>query len=108
MRTIRIDDEVWRAIQKRAKPFEDTPNSVLRRVLKLTAVHARSTTPGQHTRRSATAAIDEAILAACKKSANKGEFKRGEMIKHLADGLFPGKTEHQRQSAISNSLKRLT
>lgn len=35
MRTIRIDDEVWDALKKRATPFEDTPNAVLRRVLKL-------------------------------------------------------------------------
>jgi len=30
--TIRIDDEVWVWLQKRARPLEDTPNSVLRRV----------------------------------------------------------------------------
>ncbi len=30
--TIRIDDQVYFWLQKNAKPFEDTPNSVLRRV----------------------------------------------------------------------------
>jgi hypothetical protein len=30
--TIRIDDEVYAWLQKNAKPFEDTPNSVLRRM----------------------------------------------------------------------------
>ena len=35
MPTIRIDDDVWRYLQDRAKPFEDTPNDVLRRELKL-------------------------------------------------------------------------
>lgn len=30
--TIRIDDEVWAWLKSRAVPFEDTPNSVLRRV----------------------------------------------------------------------------
>jgi len=35
MKSIRIDDEVWAALQKRAKAFEDTPNSVLRRILHL-------------------------------------------------------------------------
>lgn len=30
--TIRIDDEVYEWLQKQARPFEDTPNSVLRRV----------------------------------------------------------------------------
>ena len=37
MRTIRIDDDVWKALMKRAKPLEDTPNSVLRRVLGLSS-----------------------------------------------------------------------
>jgi len=35
MPTIRIDDEVWEELKQRAVPLEDTPNSVLRRLLKL-------------------------------------------------------------------------
>ena len=35
MRVIRIDDEVWAALQKRARAFEDTPNSALRRELRI-------------------------------------------------------------------------
>lgn len=34
-RTIRIDDEVYMALQKGAEPFADTPNSALRRILRL-------------------------------------------------------------------------
>ena len=30
--TVRIDDEVYNWLQEQARPFEDTPNSVLRRV----------------------------------------------------------------------------
>ncbi|MFE2552879.1 hypothetical protein ACFXGI_30640 [Streptomyces sp. NPDC059355] len=33
--TIRVDDEVYEELQNRAKPFVDTPNSTLRRVLGL-------------------------------------------------------------------------
>src|SRR4051812_6227175 len=33
MPQIRIDDDVYRALQGRAEPFTDTPNDVLRRVL---------------------------------------------------------------------------
>jgi hypothetical protein len=33
MPTIRIDDDVYDWLQQRAKPFKDTPNSVLRREL---------------------------------------------------------------------------
>ena len=33
MHTILIDDEVWNFLKKFAEPFEDTPNSVIRRLL---------------------------------------------------------------------------
>lgn len=33
--TIRVDDEVYAALQALAEPFTDTPNKVLRRLLKL-------------------------------------------------------------------------
>ena len=35
MPVLRVDDEVWKWLQGRARPFEDTPNSVLRRVAAL-------------------------------------------------------------------------
>ncbi len=35
MPTIRIDDEVWEKLKKLAVPFEDTPNTVLRRLLSI-------------------------------------------------------------------------
>jgi Mrr N-terminal domain len=35
MPTLRVDDEVYSALQSQAVPFVDTPNSVLRRVLDL-------------------------------------------------------------------------
>jgi restriction system protein len=38
MPTIRIDDDVWKALQEGAKPFVDTPNDVLRRVFCLDPV----------------------------------------------------------------------
>ena len=35
MPVIRIDDEVWKELQKRAEPLVDTPNTVLRKLLDL-------------------------------------------------------------------------
>ena len=35
MPTIRIDEEVWSYLKSKASPFEDTPNDVLRRELKI-------------------------------------------------------------------------
>lgn len=34
-RVIRVDEQVWAELQRRARPLEDTPNSVLRRVFGL-------------------------------------------------------------------------
>ena len=36
MPVIRVDDEVWKELQRRAEPLVDTPNSVLRKLLGLT------------------------------------------------------------------------
>ncbi|MCK4819680.1 hypothetical protein KA005_28195 [bacterium] len=36
-RVIRIDEEVWAELQRRARPFEDNPNAVIRKVLGLPA-----------------------------------------------------------------------
>lgn len=34
MRTIRVDDDVYEALKELAAPFEDTPNTVIRKLLK--------------------------------------------------------------------------
>jgi hypothetical protein len=34
-RVVRIDEDVYRALQEQGRPFEDTPNTVLRRLLQL-------------------------------------------------------------------------
>jgi predicted transcriptional regulator len=36
--TIRIDDDVYKGLQKLARPFEDTPNSIIRRLLEKSGV----------------------------------------------------------------------
>jgi len=51
MPTIRIDNEVWDYLKSKAAPFEDTPNDVLRRELKIVAPHP-STTASQGTSRT--------------------------------------------------------
>ena len=59
MNTIEIDDEVMGLLKKRAEPFVDTPNSVLRKLLGLDgesrqfatrAAHARNTRRTRHKR----------------------------------------------------------
>jgi hypothetical protein len=51
MPTIRIDDAVFAALQKRAEPLVDTTNDVLRRLLEIDAAQvpsAQRRKPGQH------------------------------------------------------------
>ena len=45
--TIRIDEEVFGALQKLAQPFVDTPNAVLRRLLGLNGHRRSGTAPGK-------------------------------------------------------------
>lgn len=47
---LRVDDEVYEALKKKAIPFEDTPNSVLRRILGLAG--STSTRPRQTPKRA--------------------------------------------------------
>ena len=53
MPTIRIDDDVWRYLQGKAKPFEDTPNDVLRRELGLEGRKGPKTPEGANGEREA-------------------------------------------------------
>lgn len=41
MPTIRVDNEVWDWLKQHARPLEDTPNSILRRVAGLDSVPAK-------------------------------------------------------------------
>lgn len=58
-RTIRVDDEVYNALQRRARPFEDSPNSVLRKVLGLDSADDRSMTPEDGVASSVASAATE-------------------------------------------------
>lgn len=49
-RTIRIDDEVYMTLQKGAEPFTDTPNSALRRILRLDREQEKSSDDVQSVR----------------------------------------------------------
>ncbi|MFZ3343413.1 MAG: hypothetical protein WA609_11160 [Terriglobales bacterium] len=46
MPTIRIDDDVWSYLKSKARPFEDAPNDVLRRELRIMSDGQQSTLAG--------------------------------------------------------------
>lgn len=98
MATIRIDNEVYEWLQRMARPFEDTPNSVLRRVAGLESlqVEAKRMTTNQREQRpkgngekTPQAAFRKPILEVLKKLGGKGDRMRvlDEVEKLMADRL---------------------
>lgn len=91
MPTIRIDDDVYTWLQKQARPFEDSPNSVLRRIANLeNPVIQRTAEPGkkvsQHHRvyqgrRTPQYAFRDPIIRILKK--HNGKADRVTVIKEL-------------------------
>lgn len=74
---IRVDDDVYAELQKRAQPFVDTPNDVLRRVLGLNA-------PGSERTRALTVRTEPPVVSDV-------EHDRGALFDMVAAGkLAPG------------------
>lgn len=98
MPQIRIDDEVYAWLQGQAKPFDDTPNSVLRRLAELdeetpagvpaARIHSKAQERGEQTPQKAYRAPILAILA-----KHGGQASRmtvlGEVEKALREQLTP-------------------
>ena len=97
MKSIRIDDEVWEFIKSHAEPLEDTPNSVLRRVLRLPKRDSKSESSTSQDNRASlnqllpkseyTAPILEAIVEL------GGLAKAGDVIARLETSLASKLTE---------------
>lgn len=88
MRTIRIDDEVWKELQKQATPFEDTPNDVLRKVLRLG--NKKSKRPSQIVGRTPQVTYRRAILEVLDEMEGSGQVREildrvGEEMKDMLD-----------------------
>lgn len=98
MPQIRIDDEVYAWLQGQAKPFDDTPNSVLRRLAglddgkpaeaRMIRTHSKAPERGQQTPQKAYRAPVLAVLA-----KHGGQASRmtvlGEVEKLLGEQLTP-------------------
>ena len=69
MPTIRIDEDVWKHLQSKAKPFEDSPNDVLRRELGL----GRGETPNDALRRRLSLPKNESVDAQRAAAPNSGK-----------------------------------
>jgi negative regulator of replication initiation len=86
MKTIRVDNDVWCFLQSRARPFEDSPNDVLRREFKL----------GVHTSQTGTA---DRVLGDMPEANGEGQGEADEdsvisrpvFQRHRSDDLRPDK-----------------
>lgn len=84
MPVVRVDDEVWNWLKSHATPFEDTPNSVLRRLAKLDVTVHGATNVG---RGNSTNNARQKHVAILPKSGNSGNdayvvTKRPDKHKH--------------------------
>lgn len=111
MPTIRIDEEVYAWLQNLACPFEDTPNSVLRRIAKLDdvtkmkkSVHRKNvsgtTASGSKTPQYA---FRDPILSILKKMGGQGE--RLQVLKEL-EVVMTGQLSDYDKSDISSGALR--
>ena len=89
MTTIRIDKEVYRWIQSLAKPFEDTPNSVLRRVARLEENNKKPQSEvTMHSKDGATNHSDDGAKSVnAKLLAQQWKVQASHVLYHR-DGLF--------------------
>jgi len=111
--TIRIDEEVYTWLQTQARPFEDTPNSVLRRVAGLTSSSnaEQNTTTKQRVTRSAKdkgqktpqGEFRPKILELLKE--HEGELHRGTALKELERLMAKQLTEYDKEEISSGTIR---
>jgi hypothetical protein len=113
MPTIRVDDEVWAWLKRQAQPFEDTPNTVLRRVAGLDAGRANDdATPTPRMRRvgprdegakTPQGEYREPILRVL--LAHGGRADRTNVLKELEHRLRNRLTDFDRQDIKSGAIR---
>jgi hypothetical protein len=111
--TIRIDDQVYAWLQQQAKPFEDTPNSVLRRIAGLDASDDGSG-PGKKrtfsrddddvgTQKTPQHAYREPLLKILKKHG--GQASRAQVLRELESMLGKSLTEYDRKKIKTGAVR---
>jgi len=107
--TIRIDDEVYAWLQQQARPFEDTPNSVLRRIAKLddqATARERRVEPGPGGRRGTKTAQGAFRVPILKILAELGgEADRTDVLERLGKAMARQLTPYDREEIASGSVR---
>jgi len=110
---IRIDDQVYAWLQERAKPFEDTPNSVLRRIAGLDATDGSSGLGKKRTfsrddddagaQKTPQHAYREPLLKILKKHG--GQASRTQVLRELESILDKSPTAHDRKKIKTGAVR---
>jgi hypothetical protein len=105
MRAIRIDDDVWGSLQKKAKAFEDTPNSVLRRVLGIDRTNGKHRGKSRAERGSRTpqSAFRQPLLRALYESGGSG--KMSEVVDRVGDFMSTQLNNVDRQKLATGEIR---
>lgn len=111
--TIRIDNDVYAWLQSQARPFEDTPNSVLRRVAGLDSVEGVEDNAG--TRRRAISmhssrgnkTNQQAFRAPLLKILQRhgGEIQRNHALKELEAAMADRLTDYDKADLTSGTIR---
>ena len=113
MPTIRIDEEVYAWLQAQARPFEDTPNTVLRRIASLVVpsiqrasvqnqVPAQTSVAGR-TVKTPKSTFREPILMVLKKYGGKAD--RMKVLKELENIMNEKLTDFDRSDISSGTIR---
>jgi Mrr N-terminal domain len=105
MRVIRVDDDVWRSLQKKALAFEDTPNSVLRRVLKVNGARAGKPAAKRIPRGERTAQEDFRPLILQVLYEEGGSGKTAEVLDRIGEMLASKLTNADRASMKHGEIR---
>ncbi|OFZ99120.1 MAG: hypothetical protein A2Z64_10260 [Betaproteobacteria bacterium RIFCSPLOWO2_02_67_12] len=111
--TVRIDDQVYAWLQEQAKPFEDTPNSVLRRIAGLDATDG-SSGPGKKrtfsrddegagAQKTPQHAYRAPLLKILKKHG--GQASRAQVLRELESMLGKSLTAHDRKKIKTGAVR---
>ncbi len=111
--TIRIDDEVYTWLQSQARPFEDTPNSVLRRISGLVEAAQtkevkamkprRRLVPGGNGKKTPQKAFRGPLLALLKE--HNGEIHRSRALKELEARIADQLTDYDKADISSGTVR---
>jgi hypothetical protein len=105
MKAIRIDEDVWASLQKRAKAFEDTPNSVLRRVLGIDKANGKRGGKGRVARgvRTPQSAFRQPLLRVLYESGGTG--KMSEVVDRVGEIMSAHLNEVDRQKLATGEIR---